>query len=85
MTDAHLIAQKNEINKQRTISQKRLMGKGGKEPRKETSAFEKQFGLAENYVNKLNREGIMKAKEGVNKQKLFMKVMSFKTTQTAHK
>ena len=41
------------------------------------STFDKEFGLVTSFVNKLNRENAMKAREGINKQRLFMKVMSF--------
>ena len=56
---------------------------GSLEPdnRKIAGAFNKEFGLVTDYVNKLNRESAMKARESINKQKLFMKVMSYNDAQ----
>ena len=72
---------KQEGERQRAVSQKRLLGTGGYDPKKVAGAFNKEFGLVTSYVSSLNRESALQAREAVNKQKLFLKVMSFNKSQ----
>ena len=75
------LTQKQEGERQRAVSQKRLLGTGFSDPKKIAGAFNKEFGLVTSYVNSLNRESAMQAREAINKNKLFMKVMSFNESQ----
>ena len=48
------LTSKQESERQRTVSQKRLLGTGYYDPKKVVGAFNKEFGLVTSYVNSLN-------------------------------